>query len=358
MLTKALLPEPGSSDASVNLLHLRLFHHFQNSTLQTLLCGREAWEHALQLSFQFEFLMNAILCVSARHLAVLSSEDATYQTVATSHLCHASSGLRQELSKGGSSVNFDAFLATSILLYYDTWTSVDYFSPQSPGDIMSDAWTDRVFGFSFSLKKTLLTGFQHSCEEPSRFRKQLLYTPSEVLAQATKISDDRLAEYKEFFSYHRPLRLEMLNTPLPSTLGIDESNSDRPINGILGTGAAFDAPDNAYAQVVSRLCLILPFLSQAESLSSGSSNESHLLPVLAKYILSFPLLGYSPFPTMIERGDEHALLLLYHFYRAVRILLSPADWWWAHKRAVVAEAVLRDRLISAIAKQSNVPYLH
>ncbi|KAI8944847.1 hypothetical protein F4801DRAFT_570344 [Xylaria longipes] len=341
-----------SSDTTVNLLHMKLFHHFQTSTRQTLLCGQEAWDYVLQLSFEFDYLMNAILCIAARHLAVIHPEDPTYRTVAASHLCRASSGLRGELSKGSTSIHFDAFLATSILFYYDTWTNADYFLPEQEDETVSDAWTDRVFGFSFSLKKTLLTGFELAREKPSVFRQSLTKNPGDEIAAAFQTSPGRLAEYEDFFSYHRPLGMEMLNEFPTNPVDEDQVNSDFRPDHVFRTRIALDPAEEAYIPVVRRLCLILPFLSQGESPDSTSGPDpSSMLPLLANFILSFPLLGYSHFPTLIERGDSHALFLLYHFYRAVRILLSHKDWWWAHKRAVVAEGVLRQRLINKITSR-------
>lgn len=341
-----------STDTAVNLLHMKLFHHFQTSTRQTLLCGQEAWDYVLQLSFEFDYLMHAILCIAARHLAVIHPDDSTYGTTAARHLCRASSGLRNELSKGGTSIHLDAFLATSFLFYYDTWSNADYFLPQQEDETVSDAWTDRVFGFSSSLKKALLTGFERPWEQPSVFRQSLAKNPGDDIAAAVQNSPESLAEYEDFFSYHRPLSVEMLNKPPTNAVdGYQTSSSFRP-DHVFQTQVALGPDENAYIPVVRRLCIILPFLSRGESPDSTSGPDiSSMLPLLAQFILSFPLLGWSPFPTLIERGDSHALFLLYHFYRAVRILLTHKDWWWAHRRAVVAEGVLRERLINKITNR-------
>ncbi|KAI1132833.1 hypothetical protein F5Y10DRAFT_230240 [Nemania abortiva] len=339
-------------DTTVNLLHMKLFHHFQTSTRQTLLCGQEAWGYVLQLSFEFDYLMNAILCIAARHLAVIHPGDTTYGAIAAGHLCRASSGLRDELSKGGSSIHFDAFLATSVLLYYDTWTNADYFLPQQEDET---SWTDRVFGFSSSLKKTLLTGFERPWEQPSVFRQSLMKNPGDEITAAIKTSPNMQAEYENFFSYHRPLTVEMLNKLPTNSVDKDRIDSGSRSGHISQTQVVVDPAEDAYNPVVSRLCVILPFLSQGQSPGSTSSPDpSSMMPLLAKFILSFPLLGWSAFPTLIERGDSHALFLLYHFYRAVRVLLPQEDWWWAHKRAAVAERVLRECLVNKITAQLKV----
>ncbi|KAI0188922.1 hypothetical protein EV127DRAFT_114120 [Xylaria flabelliformis] len=357
MPTQALSYSFESTNTTVNLLHMKLFHHFQVSTRQTLLCGEEAWDSVLQLSFEFDYLMNAILSIAARHLSVIHPDDPKNRTIAARHLCRASSGLRNELSKDGLSIHFDAFLATSILFYYDTWTNADYSLPHQEDETISGAWTDRVFGFSSSLKKTLLTGFERPLEQPSVFRQSLTKNPGDEIAATVKTSPDRLAEYEEFFSYHRPLSVEMLNEPPTSAIDEDQIESGFRLSHVFQTKAALDPAEDAYVPVVRRLCLILPFLghSQGESPdSTPSPNLPSIQPLLAKFILSFPLLGWSAFPDLIERGDSHALFLLYHFYRAVRIVLSHKDWWWAHKRAVVAEGVLRERLIQKISNRLKV----
>ncbi|KAI0468013.1 hypothetical protein F4859DRAFT_222487 [Xylaria cf. heliscus] len=352
MPTRAPSSSLGSTDATVNLVHIKLFHHFQTSTRQTLLCGQEAWDYVLQLSFEFDYLMNAIISIAARHLAVIHPNDPTYTTIAASHLCRASSGLRDELTKGSTSIHFDAFLATSILFYYDTWTNTDYFLPNQEDGALSNAWTDCVFGFSSSLKKTLLTGFQRPWEQPSVFRQSLTRNHGDEIAAVIQTSPDKLAAYEDFFSYSRPLSMEMLNKPPTNAVNETQIDLGSGPDHVFQSQVSLDPEEDAYIAVVRRLCLILPFLSHGESLDSTyNPDPSSMRPLLAQFTLSFPLLGWSAFPTLIERGDSHALFLLYHFYRAVRILLSHKDWWWAHKRAVVAEGVLRERLVNIISNQ-------
>ncbi|KAI0964992.1 hypothetical protein F4678DRAFT_468005 [Xylaria arbuscula] len=338
---------PRLADTAVNLLHMKLFHHFQTSTRQTLLWGQEAWDHVLQLSFEFDFLMNAILCIAARHLSVVRPDDLTYRTMAVNQLCRASSGLRKELSRGGASIHLDSFLATSMLLYYDTWTNVDYIlSPQEDG-VASDAWTDRVFGFSSSLKKTLLACFQRPWEKPSVLRQAITKNPLDELTTAFDISPNKSAVYEDFLSYYRPISIEMLIEPLENVIS-KKQRSSKP-GCTYQDQIAPDPAEDAYAPVARQLCVILPLVirDQPRDLTPNPVPSS-LMPLLARFILSFPLLGFSAFPTLIDKGDSHALFLLYHFYRTVRILLSQEDWWWAHRRAVVAEGVLRQRLIGTL----------
>lgn len=347
-----ILSGSGPTDAVVNLLHLKVFHHFQTCTCQTLLLAPEVWGHALQLSFQFEFLMNAILCVAAQHLAVLQPEDATYPTVAASHLCRALSSFRHALLNNFALMHIDAFLATSLLLQYEIWTSTDFFSPQGDGVVSFDPSRDRIFAFSSSLKQVFLKSVPLLLAQSSVIMPHLQYDPTDILVRAAQVTDGTLAQYQDIFWYHRPLSLELLNIPLPHTRGPDlaSSNSWQP-----PLPEVPDTPDpvaDAYAPAITRICLILSFLPKAWQPDPVSA-ESTLLPELARYILSFPVMSHGPFASMVQQSDPHALLLLYHFYRAVRILLPPSECWWALKRATVSEIALKEWLTGEVAKQDE-----
>ncbi|KAI0805558.1 hypothetical protein GGR55DRAFT_264797 [Xylaria sp. FL0064] len=337
------------TDATVNLLQMKLFHHFHTCTRHTLLCGQEAWDYVLQLSFEYDYLMNAILCVAARHLSIDCPDDRVYRASAANHFYRASSGLRNELSKGSNSIHLDSFLATSMLLYYDTWTNADYSQPLQADGLAPNAWTDRVFEFSSSLKKALLGCFQRPWEQPSVFRQSLTKNPVDELASVLEASSDEVARYGALFSYHRPISMEMLDEPLANVVRAAQINSSSEPDSTYQPQGTLDPAEDAYATVARRLCLILPLLGQDQTQESTPNPlPSSIMSSLPRFILSFPLLGFSTFPTLIERGDSHALFLLYHFYRAVGKLLSHKHWWWAHKRASVAERVLRERLVGKI----------
>ena len=336
-------------DAVLNLLHLKLFHHFQTSTLQTLLLAPEVWGHALQLCFQFEFLTDAILCVAAQHGAILQPGDTTYPTAAASHLCRALSRFRHELCSNLAPIHIDAFIATSLLLQYEIWTSTDFSKPQDDGVVSFDPSRDYIFAYSSSLKQVFLKSSTVFSDQPSVVMPHLQDNRTDILVRAAQISNGTLAQYQDFFSYQRPLNLELLNIPLPYTRGTDLAISNpwqHPAPKIQN-----DPIEDGYVPVITRLCLILSFLPEAWPPDPVSA-ESSLLPELARYILSFPVMSHGPFASMVQQSDPHALLLLYHFYRAVRILLPPGECWWAHRRATVSETALKEWLTKESAKQA------
>ncbi|KAI0145169.1 hypothetical protein GGR57DRAFT_305541 [Xylariaceae sp. FL1272] len=354
MPTTALSSRSGPPDAKTDLLHLKLVHHFQTFTRDTLLIAYEAWDYALQLSFEFDFLMDAVLGMAARHLAVLHPNDTTYEMVAASHICRASSSLRKALSKGVRCLDFDAFIATSILFYYDTWCCAEYHTPLNIDHEASDTWTDRVFGFSSSLKKTLLKGFDRP--PSSYFAQYLVHDPGAALSNAAQANGNAVPRCREFFSYGRPIESEMLNTPhleMPKlstkrpTRSSDTYSSVSPTHASSPIGTE-DFVESAYVPVVDRLSSILPFLPEERRKDQESTSMRSVTPLLARYILSMPLLGWNSFPVMVDRADPHALLVLYHFYRAARILLDDERWWWAQRRSVAAEKALGHQLSSLI----------
>jgi hypothetical protein len=172
-----------------------------------------------------------------------------------------------------------------------------------------------------------------------------IYNPRDVrlLVEAAQISNDTLARYQEFFSYNRLLNLGQLNIPLPFTrdTGLAFSTRWEDVHKISEESNSTEMGNEA---ITSELCLILPFLPAAQPLESGNT-EASLLSELVRYIFTFPVMCRGPFASMVQLSDPHALLLLYHFYCAVRILLLPDECWWAFKRAILSETVLKEWLI-------------
>jgi hypothetical protein len=345
MPSQTLLPSSKPTNAAVNLLHLNLFHHFQTCTRQTL-CVPGIWGDTLQLCFQFEYLMDAVLCVAARHLAILLPEDTTYPTAAANHLSRALSRFRHILSNNIGFAHVDAFIATSFLLQFEMWTSTDFSSPRDDGVASFDPSREGVFAFSSSLKKVFLNSAPLAAHQPSVILPHLQTDPGAELVKLAQISDDKLNQYHNFLSYQRPLNLGLLDIPFLYTQCTDlYCDPEAP-----GTP---DPLEDAYALAVARLCLILSFLPEARPPNSVSAGP--LWPQLARYIFTFPTMCHGLFASMVQKSDPRALLLLYHFYRAVRILLPLGECWWAHKRASVAETVLKEWLTRECAKRANAP---
>jgi hypothetical protein len=107
-----------------------------------------------------------------------------------------------------------------------------------------------------------------------------------------------------------------------------------------------------YYGVVDRLCLILSFLPEAQD-GEGEALSPELARNLSRYLIIFPLLCDQQFVSMVRHGDLHAIVLLYHFYRAVRILVPSTEHWWAQKRASLAETAMEQWILRECARNGT-----
>ncbi|CAK7234284.1 hypothetical protein SBRCBS47491_008896 [Sporothrix bragantina] len=203
--TSSTVSSAGTNDSVVNLLHLKLLHHFQVHTCPTLVFGTDAWATALQLGFHFEFLSNAVLCVAARHLAYLHAnkaetgsvdglngpDAATYAATAATHLCRSLAGFRHELVTRDftTATHLDAFIATSTLLQFELWSSTD-FLPH--GGQRLDLDRDRLLTFSASLKLVFLKSVPEALHRQpnSVFMPYIRHNPATSLLEHSRITTE------------------------------------------------------------------------------------------------------------------------------------------------------------------------
>lgn len=91
---------------------------------------------------------------------------------------------------------------------------------------------------------------------------------------------------------------------------------------------------SSFANIVRRLS---PPLCCASSVSSQNTTSSGQIGSLDKGIeqlfYGFPILCCGPFSELIMKRDSRALVFLFHFYRAARLLLPAKKCWWAHNRS-------------------------
>ncbi|ERS99020.1 hypothetical protein HMPREF1624_04215 [Sporothrix schenckii ATCC 58251] len=354
-----------ASDSVVNLLHLKLFYHFQAHTAATLVFDASAWAAALQLSVRFEFLANAVLCVSARHLASLSGptaapEAAAYAAAAASHLCRALAGLRQELQTKDffTATHLDAFIATSTLLQFELWSSTDV-APSNHGRRAGlDMERDRLFAFSASLKQVFLQNVPEALrhQPDSVFMPYIRRNPATALHEHARISDDTADAYRAFFAPRVPeKRLGSMKERFDETppLLLRRKNASAaslwtPRNDPGTTNTAVSAEDGGYAHVLDGLCLLMSFLPENPSCQPDATTpeppSAPLQADLARCVFSFPILCRGTFVSLLRKNDPDALFVLYHFYRTARLILPEPTCWWAHGRAVIMEQALHDWL--------------
>ncbi|KAM0261163.1 hypothetical protein ACHAQJ_002425 [Trichoderma viride] len=324
---------------------MELFHHFQHQTIPTLVFDSDAWENAMQLSFSFPSLMHAILCASARQLSFLFPDEQKYATAATTHLIKTLCLFRDDLSSELTPSNVDAFMVTTVLLHMEMWSNVEFVVIGPDGTMSYDPLQDRLFQHSL--------GVLHG---PSPLVPHIRHSSRNVLVNAAKLSRKSLENFRWFFSYERPLSPSLLSVPLPFVRDSDLVPEDVwtvqiPKLAEIGPSKSKEAGYSlkGYYGIVDRLCLILSFLPEAQD-KEYESLSPELTTNLSRYLIIFPVLCDQQFVSMVRHGDPHAMVLLYHFYRAVRILVPSTEHWWAQRRASLAETVIQQWLSQECAR--------
>ncbi|KAJ9144967.1 hypothetical protein NKR23_g5655 [Pleurostoma richardsiae] len=320
---------------------MKLFHHFQTCTSHTLIFGTEVWEQAIKLSFDSECLTHAILCVSARHHAFLTPEEPKYAAAAAAHLCQALHLFREALSAGFTPANVDIFLTTAILIQFEIWTNIDFVSFGSDGISLNASW-DRMFELSLGLQQIFHNSLPHVFEGPSVFVKPARYSPRTTLVRAATISRCTLDLFMSHFDYARPMEKGALQTPLPFKRGEDLAPEECWMYHSWHLVDDGGPAEESYIRALRRLCLLMSFLPEAQ----GDRETSHgltddLVSDYARYVFLFPvLLLERPLIRMTKQRNPKALLLLYHYFRCIRVLLPRKECWWAQKRASISEMAL------------------
>ncbi|KAK2589713.1 hypothetical protein QQS21_012610 [Conoideocrella luteorostrata] len=97
----------------------------------------------------------------------------------------------------------------------------------------------------------------------------------------------------------------------------------------------------AFERVVRRLSPLLSCLSAPQ----GSANAFPGAPMprqadLQRLIFTFPVFCCGAMLELVAAGDARTLIMLYHFYRAVRILLPTEESWWAGERSRHLEGLI------------------
>lgn len=275
-----------------------------------------------------------------------------YSMTASAHLGRALSQFRHNLSEDFKSTHIDAFIATSLLLQYEIWTSTDDYSCSQDGSISFDLPKDRIFAFCSSLKKMFLNCLPILDDQPSVFLPRIRHDSKNVLIKTAEISKNMLIAYQTIFSYERPLSASSFDPQISLAQGTNLVTLEQWQSSAPNITEVANPIDDCFKPVITRLCLILSYLPESQP-SANIDGRSSITSELLKQIHQFPIVCHGPFNSMIQQGDPHALLLLFHFYRAVRVLIPADECWWIHKRARVSEIALKDWLMKRITGQAE-----
>ncbi|KAK0703920.1 hypothetical protein B0T26DRAFT_757417 [Lasiosphaeria miniovina] len=189
--------DPDASDTAINLLHMELFHHFQTSTAATL-SYPDIWPQTVQWSFQEPYIMSAILCLSASHLAASRPHSTRYSRIALQLLTKSAALLGEKLSGPVDAQNVEKLMGASLLMQYIAWSHVGFLDagqqsaaghgvPLTPGAGSSglDISQDPLFRLSSGIKDLFFESFPAlwGNDKDSAFLSTSLYSPRLAIEQ-------------------------------------------------------------------------------------------------------------------------------------------------------------------------------
>ncbi|KAK3940166.1 putative C6 transcription factor PTB64984.1 putative C6 transcription factor [Diplogelasinospora grovesii] len=388
-LTTTPSKSASSEDTKLNLLHLELFHHFTAEIVRTL-SFPQIWPMLIQQSFHEEYIMSTILCMAAAHHSFLSPDNPRYGRMAMQLLTKAVRLFRENLCQPITAQNCDALTGTSIMMHYLSWINIGFLDEQQPGKPL-DLSKDQLFLLSDGVQRIFMQALPFFWREQSVFIDAALYSPRRHLEEAmwkrgenpyrfadaiTRIYDDPRFQpaiqttelgcpipspgdepvVTEESPYNLGLVIERgLPTVSTTPVGVgetpDESWSSLEIYRALST---FGLPPcrserDAFSCVARSLSLILSFVDASDTQGGGQLLTPEMVPKQAdfdRWFFSFPVMVSGRFQQreLIITGDSRALVVLYHFYRAARLLLTEKESWWAHERSRVMEAAILKEL--------------
>ncbi|KAL2877295.1 hypothetical protein SGCOL_007452 [Colletotrichum sp. CLE4] len=312
---------PLDPSGPVNLLHMQLLHHFQHATIPTL-CFADVWASVLPLAFRAEYLMTAILAVSARHLGTLRPEDAVYGEASLALLSRSCALFGAELGRddGAGGDGYDPLFFTAQLIHYLTWCNLEFIDGSDDTGATLDLSRDQLFLLSSGVR-VFLSGTRAQGKD-SVFAKAWQDAPCDAL-------DKIVAEQGMGRGRIQSALMDRYDNMTA------ESRTPTPSSGSQGTVApehhSTNADRAAFAGIVERLSVILALWQHR-----ATNPQPPARPDLERYILAFPLFCFGPLLDMIVANDPRALLVLYHFYETSRLLLGGEEegkaTWWACDR--------------------------
>ncbi|KAI0483580.1 hypothetical protein F4859DRAFT_404200 [Xylaria cf. heliscus] len=357
------ISQPPSSEVlaggSVNLLHLELFSHFQRDLVDTLAFS-EIWEQVLPWSFQEPYIMYTILCFAATHLSTLRPQDSRYSNVASQLLSKAVSLFGQQLSNPITVRNSEALISVSILMHYISWSRIEFIERQERLQhsrvnslLTMHLSNDPLLQLSFGVQGILCEAYHILADSGSVFRTTGLYSPIYAIEEAIVQQGEnpwRFVKHFMGFSYD-PLLVQdcdddqsLRNAKALSCPDTNEGNAKTASASPRCTPKSREA---MFESVAKRLSLLFCLVSMSASPSPSASQTLMRLQLdIERCFFSFPVHYSGAFRELALQGDPRALVILCHFYRAARILLTSPRNWWARQRSCVIESLILQDLTS------------
>ncbi|KAI1409936.1 hypothetical protein F5Y13DRAFT_169250 [Hypoxylon sp. FL1857] len=288
---------PGLGD--INMIALRLMHHFEHFTSATLLLGNDVWrDQVLPLALQDEQLMSAVLMISATHLHHLQPAVATNARAAAHYLDRTLAGFRASLEGPPGEQNPDTMIACAFILLHYTWATPFF----SLDEAEPNPASDKLIPFASGLKSVIIRA------------KDMEGPPLTIFGPILK--PETIARFKNWAStaeYSYDFQEEfMLRSRAPAVL-------DREEECWKGCGA-IHAADR-----------LVPIFQTIEVISRGE-DLSWLMTDVKAYALMWPAKSNKKFEDEVAVNQSDSLVVMLAFYACMTWLFAD-DVWWAERRS-------------------------
>jgi len=351
---------------------------------------------------QHTYLVNAVLSLAAAHKAYLVPANPRYHRANYILLDKSLHDYRKALSSPITSTNCDALLGTAILVHHLMWCDLSFMEVREhhhqAGGL--DLSADRLYWLSTGVRQIFFMAWPLFQTARSVFMRVPVLQPCMALednVDARGLNWQRTAQgFMDLYDNPRYQGGRGAFEPAYSPF------SSRTVSQVSGTGSGvvFDGGSNlqegaaapfgaesldgnlfkvatlwdsyrmgevfvesagqqdklleraAYERLVVRLAVAIAFI---EGRGSGGCPAAGPTPPdcarsaltqadIVRYVLTFPMLCFGPFLPLISSGDSRALVVLFHIYRVVRILLPTDEFWWCRRRAEVMESAIGGEL--------------
>ncbi|KAF2824744.1 hypothetical protein CC86DRAFT_407899 [Ophiobolus disseminans] len=275
-----------------------LLAHFKSTTSTGLMGSQSIWvEDVLQLGLQHNFVMHALLCLSARHLQSTHRHPPLYNyaLLEAHHLNHALSSFNKHF-QSSISANQDAALAASFLLCFHACATVHM-------DAHTPAFQDSSLAFLRGIRS--IVGSHHQAARRGVFKT--LVAPPRLTRRFVPRNVPCTGPFAHF--------IKLLNNlpPMPHVL----ENRD------------------VYDECVASLA---PFLALAAEQDDTRTEDLELLLCVLEWQAFCP----AKFVGLVNTHDPITLILLAYFYATAGSVLAGAKsrwWWWQSKPRYMVRAI-------------------
>lgn len=344
--------------------------------------------------------MSAILCVSSMHLASLCPQSTKYSNASIRFMERTIQLFRRGLAaRPLTKDNCESLMGTALLINYISWFDLGFLeSAESTGHATRlNLAKDQLFFLSPSIVNIWFQAMPIFIDEGSVFTQMIFQNPRGNIEQFLGRRGEDPARFVEPFmktwdaSRHQiwgrmsnestisgsipyaprllfglEAELSCHGSPSRAPKSASEENNKRQqlrhlrdaVTRVtsecatirsLETSATLllQSPRLSFERIIRRISPLLCCASlKSNPHALALADITPLEADIEHLFYGFPILCCGPLAKMIAEGDSRALVFLFHFYHAARILLCSNRCWWASNRSHVMEQLIFEELKS------------